>query len=339
MTVRETQLTPEQKSQERAIQETDEKEFASKLANSMDLPSTLAAEVDEHIKEARNPKPEEVEEEDSQDEPEVPADEIEEEAKETEGSKESGDDSEEEDLIPKSKVQKRFDELTAQMKQLKAELSREREAKAAAQTPKDSQEEQLEKMSESELRTLKRQVRVEQIKAGTDEAKVSQLLDLEEKIENTIRTAPQRFIQNQVSNFNRAVQETEASFEGFDNVKAEIFNHAKSIYDSSPELHGSVRGQERAWRLAVDHYTALKRVSEGKSSKSELERQVNTLKRKISVDTSTKKGVQQPDSDAVLKRKAINGTDADKARFLRTRINTNSLVSDDILEGLGQNRR
>lgn len=334
MAVRETQLTPEQRSQERAVQEKDEKSFASRLADSMDLPSTLAGEVDAHIKEA-NAEPKEVEEEDlEQDDPEVPADEIEEAEAGEEESEESDDTDDGEDLIPKSKVQKRFDELTAQMKRLQAELEKSRSEKPAP--PKDSDEAQLEKMSEAELKTLKRQVRVEQIKNNSDEAKVAQLMDLEEKIDSTIRTAPQRFASSQVENFNRAVQETADSFEGFDKVKAEIFNHAKAIYDSAPELHGSVRGQERAWRFAVDHFKALNKVSEGKSTKSELERQVNTLKKKISVDTTSKKGVQQADSDATLKRKAIHGTDADKAKFLRTRINTKSLVSDDVLEGLGQ---
>lgn len=329
MPVNEVKLTPEQRSQERAVQEQDEQVFASKLADSMDLPSTLAGEVDAHIKEARA-EPKEVEDESEEsDDPEVPVDEIE--AAEAEGE---SDESEEEENIPKSKVQKRFDELTAQLKRLQSELDKSRSEKPSA--PKDSDEAQLEKMSEAELKTLKRQVRVEQIKNSSDESKVAQLMDLEEKIENTIRTAPERFQRSQVENFNIAVAETAESIPSFDKVKGEIFKHAKAIYDSAPELHNSVRGQERAWRFAVDHYQALQKLSEGKSTKSELERQVNTLKKKISVDTSTKKGTQQQDSDASLKRKAIYGTDADKARFLKTRINTQNLVSDDVLDGLGQ---
>lgn len=332
MVIKQNELTPEQKSQEKAVQEQDERAFASRLADSMDLPSTLAGEVDAHVKEASSDPKEEVEEEVEvkEEDPEVPVEEIEEASKEEEPE----GDEEEEDLIPKSKVQKRFDELTAELKRLKAEVAR-KEAETPQPT-RDSDSEQLEKMSESELKTLARQVRMEQIKNSGDEAKLAQLMDLEDKIHNTIRTAPERFQRSQVSNFNRAVEETSASIPNFDKVKGEIFNYAKSIYDSAPELHGSVRGQERAWRFAVDHYNALNKVTEGKSKTSELERQVNTLKKKISVDTSTKKGVQQPDSDASLKRKAIYGTDADKAKFLRTRINTNSLVSDDVLEGLGQ---
>jgi len=329
MPVNEVKLTPEQRSQERAVQETDEREFASKLADSMDLPSTLAGEVDAHIKEVSD-EPKEVEED--SEEAEVPVDEIEEAVAEEETDEEASEDSEE--AIPKSKVQKRFDEMTSQMKRMQAELEKFRSEKPAP--AKDSDEVALEKMSEGELKTLKRQVRLEQVKNSSDESKVAQLMDLEEKIDNTIRTAPQRFQASQVENFNRAVEETASSLEGFDKVKGEIFKHAKAIYDSAPELHASPKGQERAWRFAVDHYQALSKLSEGKSTKSELERQVNTLKKKISVDTSTKKGTQQADSDATLKRKAIYGTDADKARFLRTRINTKSLVSDDVIEGLGQ---
>lgn len=335
MAVRETQLSPEQKSQERAIQETGEKELASRLAASMDLPSTLAGEVDDHIKKGQKPEPEE--EEVEEENPEVPADEIEEETKGSEEeSEESSEDFEEEDedLIPKSKVQKRIDELTSKLRRLEAELEKSKVEKP--QTPKDSDEALLERMSESELKALAKQVRVEQIKNHANEAKLAELVELEDKIHNTLRTAPDRFNSAQVQNFNRAVQETAETLEGFDKVKNEIFNYAKSIYESSPEFHSSVHGQERAWKFAVDHFKAINKVSEGKSIKSELERQVNTLKKKISVDTTSKKTVNKPTTDTQLFKKAVYGTDADKATFLKTRI-SDSILSDDSLGGF--NRR
>jgi len=329
MTVRQTELGPEQKAQEQALQEKGEKEFAAKLAQSMDLPSTLSHAVNEQAKEnQKSPeKEEEVEEVEEQVEEEV-----EEQAEAEEEIVE-----EEEDLIPKSKVQKRFDELTKSNRQLQEEIQKLKEQTQAPK--KDNQQEQLEKMSADELKTLKRQVRVEQIKVGTDEARLATLLDLEEKIDNAIQTAPARFVKNQTERFNEAMSRTAHEIEDFDKVKTDIFNYAKTIFESSPELQGSVAGQERAWKFAVDHYLAIKKVSEGKSDTNELKRQVNTLKKKISVDSPSKKTTTQPDSLAKLHKRAIDGSDADKANFIRKRMNTDSLVSDDELRAIESSRR
>lgn len=337
MTVRETQLTPEQKSQESAIQYQEEKNFASRLAQSMDLPSTLTGEIDNSIKKSLEPPKEEEEGEEVENEEEQ--EEVTEEEQEEPKAEETEQDSEEEeeDLIPKSKVQKRFDELTAQIKKLQqAQEAKDREVKETAQ--KDSQLEQLEKMSAEELKTLKRQIRVEQIKASSDEAKLSQLLDLEDKVERTLQTAPQRFQNTQITRFENAVRETAESMDGFEKVKGDIFNHAKAIFESAPELQGSVYGQERAWKLAVEHFNALRKVTEGKSDTTELKRQVNTLKKKISVDSTSKKAVTVADSESKLFRKALSGDDSDKKNFLRRRINTDALVSDDELGGINRRR-
>jgi len=227
MTVKETQLTSEQKAQEAAIQYQEEKDFASRLAQSMDLPSTLTGEIDNNIKKgvAGEKEVEEEEEAEVEETDEVSEDEQEEpKAEETEQDTEE----EEEDLIPKSKVQKRFDELTAEIKKLRqAHEAKEREVKESVQ--KDAQTEQLEKMSADELKTLKRQIRVEQIKASSDEAKLSQLLDLEDKVERTLQSAPERFQRNQETRFNNAVNETALTMEGFEKHKSDIFNHAKAI--------------------------------------------------------------------------------------------------------------
>lgn len=333
MAVRETNMSSEQKSKEAALQAEGEMEFASRLAQSMDLPSTLDNSITEKVNEktVEEKVDDEIAEEEQAEEPEV---------EETPESDESENDSleEEEDLIPKSKVQKRFDEQTARIKALEAKLARQ-EQDRDVQTKKDDQESQLEKMSESELKTLKRQVRLEQIKAGSDESKIAQLFDLEEKIDKTLQTAPQRFQGTQVSRFNDAVNETASSIENFEAVKSELFNYAKAIYETTPELHSSVSGQERAWKLAVNHFSALQKISEGKSDTTELKRQVNTLKKKISVDSGSKKAVQQPDSMNKLHKKAVYGTDTDKMNFLKRRVNTDGLVSDEELRNLENLRR
>lgn len=318
-------MNSEQKLKEQALQAQGEQEFAEKLAQSMDLPSTLATGIEEHKKESEKPV---VEEEVTEEELEKEETEQAEEPPQEEKPEES-----DEDLIPKSKVQKRFDEMTRENRELKSRLQKLEEQASAPK--KDSEEEQLEKMTETELATLKRQVRVEQIKAGTDESKLSKLLDLEEKIDKTIRTAPQRFQKTQIDRFNSAVRETASSMEDFESVKTQIFNYAKTIYDSSPELQASPSGQERAWKFAVDHLAAVRTASEGKSDKTELQRQVNTLKKKISVDSSSKKTTPAPDSMERSFKKAVSGTETDKTNFLRKRLNTDSLVSDDELRNFG----
>lgn len=334
----EKQMSADQKKQEQALQEKGEKEFASKLAQSMDLPSTLTDAVDDHAKAPVEVKQtEEVEEQEEvvEEEGDETEDLTQEDAEEVADEIDAESDElpkldDEEDLIPKSKVQKRIDELTNQIKRLKADQAK-REEEVEQKKASDSELEQLEQMSHQELNNLKRQVRVEQIKAGTDETKLNRLLDLEDKIDRTIQSAPQRFVKNQTTRFNRAVEQSASEIEGFDKVKADIFNYAKTIYQSAPELQGSVEGQARAWQLASEHYKALRKASEGKSDTNELKRQVNTLKKKISIDSSSKKAVAQPDSLAKLKRKAVHGTDADKAAFIKKRMNTDALVSDDEL--------
>ena len=335
MAVRETQLNPEQKAKEQSLQYEEEKEFATRLSKSMDLPSTLTEGIRDAEKKALQ-EPQEVEEEEAEEETEEPEEheETEEEPKAEEESEESEE--EDEDLIPKSKVQKRFDELTAQLKELKNELKKERESKAAE--PRDTQQEQLEAMSVSELEVLKDQVELEKLKSYKSDnlEEFQKLRQLEKKIDGAIKTAPTRFSQTQINRFNSAVQETAESMEGFDSVKAEIFNHAKAIYDSSPELQKSISGQERAWKFAVDHFTALKKVTEGKSDTTELKRQVNTLKKKISVDSSSKKAVQQPDSIQRNFKKAVHGDDSDKLNYMKRRLNTDSFVTEDELRNFQQ---
>lgn len=328
MSVKETILTPDQTSMMQAQQSENETKFAEGLAKSFDLPSTLADALETEIKLEGKPKEEQVDEpQDASEESNEQADEqVQEESKEEEGG--------EEDLIPKSKVQKRIDELTREKARLESRLKRLEDSANQPKQPVDSDTEAISKMSEPELVSLKRQIRMAQIESAGDKAKLSQLLDLEDKVESHIRTAPQRFQQSQVSNFQSSWGEI-SSVEGESfskDFQAKLFQEANNIYARSNALKRDVNGQAEALWAAYDKLSAIRSLSDGKTKTNELERQVNTLKKKISVDSSSKKSASQ-DSDSMAKlfNKAKNGDTRSKAEFFRKRLNTDALVSEDDL--------
>ena len=290
-----------------------EKNFGDKLVSQFDLPASLTQAIEGAEKEAVQKKEEEVPE----------AEEAQPEATEEEVVEEKAPEAEEdEELIPKSKVQKRLDEITREKKLLEVRL-RALEEKSS-QTPQTHDEDlaKLEKMSDAELASLKRQVRVSQIQQSADSNMVNKLLDLEEKIDSVRATSPQRFAQSQVSKFNEAVSMTSSEVPNFDKAQKDIFAIAKNLYDSTPELHSSVSGQARAWTLAVEHYKVLSQSMAGKSKVEDSERRMNTLKKKISVETVAKKAATEPDDDSKLFKRAKNGTYNDKLAFIRNKFNT-----------------
>lgn len=323
--INEANLTPEQRTMNAAGQEQRESDFAEKLVSSLDLPATLSSAIEETHKESLSPKKQEQEEESSNEEESSE----EEETEDGESEQEEGEEKEEDDLLPRSKVQKRFDELTQNNKRLEREVAGLKQKLNEPATKRDEETEKLENMNQDELKALKRQVRLQQVKSSSDEGAVSKLLDLEEKIDGVMRTAPVRFEQKQIQKFNEAVSQT--SLPNFDKVKDEIFNYAKKVYSGSPELQGSVGGQARAWNLAVEHVSMLSKATAGKAKTDELERQVNTLKKKVSVDTSSQKATKQVDDDRKVFQKAKYGTEEDKANFFRKRLNTDSMIPAEFL--------
>jgi hypothetical protein len=292
-----------------------EKSFGEKLVSQIDLPASLTeaidrAEVDEKVQK-QNKESEEVEdvqEEEVEDEEEV--------------KEESEAEEEDEELIPKSKFQKRLDEMTREKKILEIRLKNLEERSSQHAQNSDEDTSKLEKMSEQELASLKRQVRLNQIKAANDESMLNKLLDLEEKIDAVRSTGPQRFTQNQVSKFNEAVSMTSSEIPNFDKAQKDIFNLAKNIYDSAPELHITVTGQARAWNLAVEHYKVLSQVNAGKSKSEDAERRMNTLKKKVSIESVSKKASSEPDTNEKLFKRAKNGNFNDKLSFIRKKFNT-----------------
>jgi hypothetical protein len=68
----------------------------------------------------------------------------------------------------------------------------------------------------------------------------------------------------------------------------------------------------------------------GKTKVAELDRQVNTLKKKVSLDGVSRKASQESDSDAKMFKKAKNGTLGDKLEFFRKRLDTDAQVESFI---------
>ena len=318
--VNEINLNPEQRAIESAGQASREDDFASKLVDSLDLPASLSAGIEEANEKAKKGEPDPNENEEEEAELEKP--------EETEEEEKSEED---EDLIPKSKVQKRMDEMTAQNKRLQAQLNQFKQKEQEAQPKEDSEQKLLESKSEDELRSLKRQVKILQIKNSSDDTKVAELLDLEEKIENTLKSAPIRFQRAQVSQFQEAIQNASVDVENFDKVGNDIVKYAQAIYQKSPSFQKSVSGQADALNLAVDYFKELSKISAGKSKEEDLKRQVNTFKKKVSVDMGSQKKSQDEDSSEKSFRKAKYGDIKDKESWIKTKINVNQLVDPEFL--------
>lgn len=328
MPVNETKLNPEQKALNRADQFSREDEFAKKLVESFDLPSNLASEIEEKLDEEKRgqekKEPDEEEEDTSIDSTEEVS---------NEESNDSEEESlEEEDLIPKSKVQKRIDELVREKRELSQRL-RKLEQMAEEKAPtSDDQISKLESMSDEQLKTLKRQVKVEQMTAvqSQDRAKLTELMELEDKIDSVSSNAPKRFNDSQIRHFNTAVNDTtnDPDIRDFKSAGPQIFKKAQEIYAKSSSLKTSVHGQAEAWNLAVEHYKEVSKLSEGKSKNVEAERKFNSLKKKVSVDSGTQKsGEQNADADRKVYQKAKNGTEDDKLNFFKK-----SVISKEMYE-------
>lgn len=287
-------------------------DLAQSIIKTLDLPTSIADAVDgQHDKEVVEDSGEPVSEETS---------------KEGEGESnnipsESSEDSKEE--VKQDSVQKRIDELTREKKQLEARLKK-LESKSAPEATSDPDLEKLQKMSVEELKETRKKILKAQRTA--DEATLDQLFDLEEKVNSVIETAPQRFQAQQVERFNEAVQSTSDLSQKEMEV---VFGHAKNIFERTPSFRNSIDGQAEAWNLAVEHYKEMNKLTVGKSKVNELERKVNELKKKTSLDTAVQKGNSKISEDAKLYNKAKTGDQSDKQAFFKKRLNTDSLIPEE----------
>lgn len=225
-------------------------------------------------------------------------------AEEPDGS-EGSDSAEEEpqkDEEPDGKT-KRINELTAQKRRLESEIK-----KLQSVSAQDPEIEKLEKMSIQDLRALKRELQISW-KNETDVEKSRKLLDLQDKIDSVVQSAPERFKNVQLRVFNEAVLATaEEMGEGFsERAQKAIYEKANAIFAKYPSLQSSPDGQAIAWAQAADWYKDSSKSVASKEKLDEVSRETVKLKKKISIDTATARGAQRDTDREKLFRQAKSG--------------------------------
>jgi hypothetical protein len=319
--------TEEQTTQEQTRQASLHKSVMSNLLdNSIQQDIVRDLGLSPEAKSKAPVKEEVVEEEQAQEE--EPQEEAQEEAAETQEETEQ-----EEEVIPKSKVQKRFDELTAQKKALERRIEELEQAKS---TPKDEISKQLEAMTPEQLKAAKLEVRKLQIRSQDDDAKLNELMELEDKIDSVMQNAPKNFAKAQADAYARKAQQIAESGSIPDMEKAapSILKLANEIYSEYPSLQKDINGQATALDLAVKHYKAINSAPGDKSKETELKRQVNNLKRKTTLDTKTGKSNIDKSKMDTLRKNAIGGTLRQKVDLVRSHpmFNVESMIPDELKE-------
>lgn len=288
-------------------------DLAQSIIKTLDLPTSIAEAVDDEQARQDTESAESPEQDSSAESKEVP-------------QKESDDISSEQTEAEEPKqdsVQKRIDELTREKKQLEARLKK-LESRSEPEASKDPDLDKLSKMSVEELKETRKKILKAQRNA--DEETLDQLFDLEEKVNKVIESAPHRFQSQQVERFTEAVGSTTDLSEKEMQV---VFGHAKNIFERTPSFRNSIDGQAEAWQLAVEHYKEMNKLTVGKSKVNELERKVNDLKKKTSLDTAVQKGNSKISDEAKMYNKAKHGDQSDKQAFFKKRLNTDSLIPEE----------
>ena len=290
----------ETKVEEQQRVDQEKNQLGDHLLASLDLPSeeeltedTEGGDIERKPKGTEDAEEEETQEEESEEKgEETEPEETEESEKQTE---------EDEELIPKSTFLKRIEREKMARAKAEAELEEMKETKSAAKDPRRSK---LEALSEKELRALKRQTRKE-FKTTEDTDREEQLLDLEDEIDEIIRTAPERFQKAQMTEYNKAAKQA-MSIEDIDFEKhgQQIQKIAIGIYQKEKDLQKIKRGQAIALELAVDHFKEISKYSKGKSKETSLKQQVTKLKRKTSLDSGSVQGDANKPSRRKLYAKA-----------------------------------
>lgn len=240
---------------------------------------------------------------------------------------------EEEEVVPKSKIQPRIDKLTATIKALQEEVSELRTKKAE---PSDEITRQLEAMSVEQLKAAKLEARKLQIRNKDDDAKLSEFVELEDKIDRVINEAPKRFNDKQVEALKRMATKIASSGEipDVDKIGPELFKRASEIYQKYPSLQKDIEGQATALEMAAELYKITSTKTGDKTKETELKRQVNTLKKKTTLDTGNTKGNPDTASLEKMKKDAIGGTMSQKLKLIRTHpaFNVSGMIPDEFRE-------
>lgn len=303
MTIQETKQTPAEKQEEQKFvvgaKDALEKELSSSFAKDSEFAKSLnlpAEQPEEEVEEQE----EVVESEDEQEQVEGNEEESAEEQEE-----------EDEDLIPKSKVDKRFQSLTAQNKALEAKINALEKQATVGKSPEVVK---LEKMSENELETLIDQIEDAKFQAITDgdRDKYNELSSLGKNANKVLREAPKRFVEQQESLTRATASQIIEDLELQNNVEAqnEILAGANHIYSTTPVLHSKPEGYSQALNLSAQHWQKISKLSAGKSKArskaTKLKRDVNNLKRKTSLDGKIMKGDIGKKHTGSLKKKALS---------------------------------
>lgn len=290
-----------------------------KDANLPESPNKRKSGETAQLGEVGSPKPLDVETEDGQTTVSR-SDEKDDEEEESSESREAEDAEDDEDLIPKSKVQERIDKLTAKIKSL--EVQNQQLSQKAPQT----QDEKLERLSLAELKALKRQTKIAG-RSETDEARFNALLDLEDKVDEMVQTYPQRFALKQIANLQVVLPELSKVDPEAAQGKGELWEIGRNIYQRSRALQASEMGQVEAMMLAAEHLSLKKSGDSGREKVSTLNRQVNQLKKKTSLEGKIRVAQEQGQNLAKLREKARTGDMIDKENYFRE-----ALVPEEFLQ-------
>lgn len=318
-----------------AEREAEEQEVSKKAKGAMDEILKTMDLPEEDAEEKKKPlDPDEEEDTEDEDEDEDGGEEdTEDEEESDEDEDESEDESEapEEDLIPRSKL-KKIEEKTARRIAQQNRKIRElqEQIKAKEQTQSDPDRAKLEKMSKDELKSLRRECRKEQRYA--EDERLDRLIELEEKIDETLATSSTRITAQQDARYNAQAEEIlEAEGDMPKEVANYILKKAAEIFQGSATMRGSVEGKAEALRLAYEHYKEVRAAAKGKTGDKKLKRTVNNLKRKTTLDTSSNKRSQVSTQLKKLRDKAFRGgTEYDKERLvgLDPRFGIDDLIPD-----------
>lgn len=305
----------EESQQQLGVQKSMESDLLNKIKDgdvfkSIDFKDLPGRQQEEEPQEEQSKEPQDSQEEQSQEE-----------------TQEQEDDQEE--VVPKSKIQPRIDKLTSQIKQLEQRLA---EKEASNDQPLDDTQRKLEAMSENELEDVLTNVRVAKEKARDDDEKLLELVKLERQIEKTIVSAPQKFVQRQVTEFNKMAAKIASSEDIPETAHTKILEIAKGIYQNYPKMQKSVDGQAMALELAADHYRDLVKANAHKPNVQNLKGQINNLKKKTSLDTKVLKTGNDKINLDNLRNNAMHGNMRDKEKFMHNdpRFKIDAMIPDHL---------
>lgn len=327
MGIEENQVSNEEKQNiDQSVQDKT-KSVADEFLKEIDLSAEESEETEKknYKKSIEEEESEEDSEDDDSDEPGYESDESE------EYEEEESEEETEDDLIPRSKVQKRIDAITAEKRALEERVAALESQRAPKQV--DEQRSKLEAMSEAELKSLKRQTLIEW-KNESDDDRSAQLMELNEKIDDVMKSAPVRFESKQVSKLHEAVKSTVSRGEvkDFEKASNEIFKLAKEIFQDSETLKKSESGQAEAWKLAVRHYKAISSSSGRKVDNKQLKRQINNLKKKTSLDSGSMRGSESRTRTNKLFEKAKHGDMYAKEAYVKHVLPIDDFIPDQFKE-------